>query len=165
MKKTFVLCLLFTLLNNCGNWEFVHKTNKFDYIIKDATNIIVSGNDSSSVYNALVNTIGDKEDEFPNYQLSVNSIKKESAEVIGKDATATKFSIKYSISYDLYNLYKECNILNKEVSTIGTYNAQSEGHSFGTDLSQKESSEKIIERNINEFLFFLNSLSSIDSCN
>ena len=47
---------------------------------------------------------------FPKFRLSVNSVKTETAAVISKDATATKFNVQYLINYDLYNLYKNCSV-------------------------------------------------------
>ena len=104
------------------------------------------------------------EKDFPKYKLLVNSLKTETAQAINKDATATKFSIQYLINYNLYNLYKNCKVFNKEITTTSTYNVRSEGYSFGTDLSQKESSIQAINKNIDEFIFYLNATSSLNSC-
>ena len=95
----------------------------------------------------------------------MNSLKTESAIVINKDATASKFKIKYSINYDLYNLHKNCKVLNKEINTVSTYNAKAAGYSFGTDISQKESGVQNINNNINEFISALNQLLDVNSCN
>ena len=48
----------------------------------------------------LKNKIGETKDDFPKYQLSVNSSETEVAEVIKKDATASKFNVQYSIKYN-----------------------------------------------------------------
>ena len=94
----------------------------------------------------------------------LSSVKTETAAVISKDATATKFNVQYLINYDLYNLYKNCSVFQKEITTVNSYNVKSDGYSFGTDLSQKETSQQIIRRNINEFIFYLNTLESLDKC-
>ena len=162
MKKTVFILSIILILNSCGGFEFVYKTNKNDFLIKNTTNINVDGDESEQVYISLRDAIGDIEDN-PKYRLLVNSLKTESAIVINKDATASKFQIKYSIDYDLYNLYKNCKIFNKEVTSLSTYNAKAAGYSFGTDLSQKESSVQNIKNNIDEFISFVNQL-DINSC-
>ena len=120
--------------------------------------------DTVDIYVSLIEILGKPNDEFPKYRLSVDSIKTESAAVIKKDATASKFNIQYLISYDFYNLYKNCSVFQKEITTVNSYNVKSAGYSFGTDLSQKETSHQNIKKNINEFIFYLNTLSSLDKC-
>ena len=163
MKKTVFILTIVLILNNCGGFEFVYKTNKNDFLIKNTININVDGDDADQVYASLRDMVGDKEDN-PKYKLLVNSLKNESAAVINKDATASKFKIKYLINYDLYNLYKNCKVFNKEITTVSTYNTKAAGYSFGTDLSQKESALQNINNNINEFISSLNQLLDIDSC-
>ena len=163
MKKTLFIFSVLLILNNCGGFEYVYQTNKNDFLINNAVNINVDGNDESQIYVLLRDAIGNN-DEHPKYQLSAQSSKTESPGTIKKDATASKFNIQYSINYELYNLYKKCIVFNKEITTISHYNTRSEGYSFGTDLSQKESSVNNINKNINEFIFYINSLSSLDTC-
>ena len=163
MKKIVFILTIILILNNCGGFEFVYKTNKNDFLIKNTINISVDGDDADQVYASLRDMVGDKEDN-PKYKLLVNSLKNESAAVINKDATASKFKIKYLINYDLYNLYKNCKVFNKEITTVSTFNAKAAGYSFGTDLSQKESAVQNINNNINEFISSLNQLLDIDSC-
>ena len=163
MKKIVFILTIILILNNCGGFEFVYKTNKNDFLIKNTININVDGDDADQVYASLRDMVGDKEDN-PKYKLLVNSLKNESAAVINKDATASKFKIKYLINYDLYNLYKNCKVFNKEITTVSAYNTKAAGYSFGTDLSQKESALQNINNNINEFISSLNQLLDIDSC-
>ena len=67
------------------------------FFIKNNTEIIVSGDESSQIRGTLKSRFGNKKDDFPKYKLLVNSTKTEIAEVIKKDATASKYSIQYSI--------------------------------------------------------------------
>ena len=165
MKNTFFVICLFLFLSNCGGFEFVYKSNDESFSIKNLTKIYVNGDNASQVYILMRDLVGDNKNNSPKYSLSANVIKEENAEVITKDATASKFNIKYSISYELYNLNKSCNILNKQINTVSTYNTKSAGYSFGTDLSEKESNANNIIKNINEFITSLNELISLDNCN
>ena len=164
MKKVLLILSILFILNNCGGFEFVYKTNIKNLLIKNTTEIKVKGDDTVDVYVSLIDIFGKTDNDFPKFRLSVNSVKTESAAVISKDATATKFNIQYLISYDLYNLYKNCSIAQKEITTVSSYSVKSAGYSFGTDLSQKETSQQIIKKNINEFIFYINTLSSLDKC-
>ena len=108
--------------------------------------------------------IGKNKDNFPNYSILVSSVKTETAEAIKKDATASKFNIKYLVKYSIYNLYKNCRVFSKEINTISVYNVKSAGYSFGTDLSQKESISQNIDKSINKFFASLNEIADINSC-
>jgi len=163
MKNALLILSILFILNNCGGFEFVYKTNIKNFLLKNTTEINVKGDDTVDVYVSLIEILG-KNDDFPKFRLSVNSVKTETAAVISKDATATKFNVQYLINYDLYNLYKNCSVFQKEITTVNSYNVKSDGYSFGTDLSQKETSQQIIRRNINEFIFYLNTLESLDKC-
>ena len=165
MKNTLLVICFFLFLSNCGGFEFVYKTNDDSFSIKTFTKIYVNGDNASQVYILMRDLVGDNKDDSPKYSLSTNVIKEENAEVITKDATASKFNIKYSINYEIYNLNKNCNIFNKQISTVSTYNTKSAGYSFGTDLSEKESNNNNIIKNINEFIASLNELVSLDNCN
>ena len=164
MKNNLFLLGALLILNNCTNFEFVNKTNIDNYFLKNNTELIVDGDNASQIRIVLNEKIGGKKDNFPKYQLSVNSSKTEVAEVIKKDATASKFNIQYSINYDFYSLYKNCKLFSKKINTISSYNVKSAGYSFGTDLSQKESIAQNINKNINNFFSSLNAKSSVDSC-
>lgn len=165
MKKTSFILIFFLILNSCGSWDYVYKTNKKDFLIKDKTDINIDGDDSDRIHLLLRNIIGENENDFPKYRLLARSIKTETAEAINKDATASKFNIQYSINYILYNLYKNCKIFNKNITTYSTYNVKSAGYSFGTDLSKEESIAQNIEKNIYKFIASLNQLSQRDKCN
>ena len=163
MKKIVFILTIILILNNCGGFEFVYKTNKNDFLIKNTIDINVDGDDADQVYASLRDMVGDKEDN-PKYKLLVNSLKTESAEVVKKDATASKFKIQFLISYVFYNVNKNCKVLNKEITTISTYSVKSSGYSFGTDFSKDESTTNNIDKNINEFIFTLTTLSSLNNC-
>ena len=96
MKNIFIVFSLFLFVLNCGGFEFVYKTNINDFLIKDLTDLSVSGDNASDVYGILNNKMGDKEDNFPNFKLLVKSIKDETAVVVKKDATASKYNIEFT---------------------------------------------------------------------
>ena len=162
MKKLFLL-FIFIILNNCGGFEFVYKTNDNIFLLKDSTKIGVNGDNAYDIYISLMDLIGNNENN-PKYILIVNSTKTEVADSINKDATASKFIIKFSIDYDLYNLIKDCKVFYKEITTTSVYNTKSAGYSFGTNLSQKESNIENIRNNINDFIHFTKISSDLDDC-
>ena len=75
--------------------------------------------------------------------------------MVEKDATASKFSIKYNISYRLRNNLKSCLLISKNIKTESYYDAKSSGYSFGTDVSEKESSVNNLQSNVDRFLDIL----------
>ena len=162
MKKLFLL-FIFCVLNSCVGFEFAYKTNDNIFLLKDATKIGVSGDNAYDIHVSLKNLIGNNESN-PKYILTVNSTKTETADSINKDATASKFIIKYSINYDLYNLFRNCKVFLKEITTTSVYNTKSAGYSFGTNLSKNESSIKNIDNNIDDFIVFSKISSDLDDC-
>ena len=162
MKKLYLL-FIFIILNNCGGFEFAYKTNDNIFLLKDTTKVGVSGDSAYDIHVSLKDLIGNNQDN-PKYILTVNSTKTEVADSINKDATASKFIIKYSINYDLYNLIKNCQIFYKEIATTSVYNTKSAGYSFGTNLSKNESSIKNIDNNIDDFIVFSKISSDLDGC-
>ena len=163
MKKNLFVFIILLIISNCAGFEFAYNTNENTFLIKNNTNINVDGEDAHQIYSLLKTKIGDTKDN-PKYKLLVKSLKTETASVINKDATASKFIIEFIINYDLYNLYKSCNVLNKEITTSSSYNSKSAGYSFGTSLSEKQSTTLNINKNINEFASFANMSANIDSC-
>ncbi len=163
MKKNLFILSVLLILNNCGGFEFVYKTQNNEFLTKNTTITHVDGDDANKIRVVLVDKFG-SHDEFPVYKLTVNSLKTESAEVIKKDATASKFKTRYLISYNFYNMNKNCKVFNKEITTLSTYSVKSSGYSFGTDFSKDESITNNIDKNINEFMFSLNALSSLSNC-
>ena len=164
MKKNLFFLGLFLILNNCGEFEMVYKTNTNIFFVKNNAEIIVEGDSASKLLTGLRSMIGDNKDSFPKYRILVSSVKTETADVIKKDATASKFNIKYSVKYYIYNLYKNCRLYSKEINTISGYNVKSAGYSFGTQLSQKESVSQNIDKNINKFFSSLREITDINSC-
>ena len=128
-------------------------------------NFTITGDESSEVYSYIVSVLGSKNNVKPNFKLSINSSRIDEAQVIEKDATASKFSIKYTIIYNLYNINKNCEILEKEIITIDSYDSKSAGYSFGTDLSKKETRTKIISKNIDQFISFIDRYDDLKKCN
>ena len=163
MKKNLFILSVLLILNNCGGFEFVYKTQNNDFLAKNTTITHVDGDDANKIRVALIDMFGNH-DEFPKYKLTVNSLKTESAEVIKKDATASKFKIQYLISYNFYNMNKNCKVFNKEITTLGTYSVKSSSYSFGTDFSKDDSAANSIDKNINEFIISLNAFASLNKC-
>tara|TARA_B100001123_G_C15110383_1_gene947215 strand:- start:541 stop:1047 length:507 start_codon:yes stop_codon:yes gene_type:complete len=155
MIKKRLFFLLFFFIYGCGDFKFVYdKEFKEIHRISDKTYIAVSGDSSESIYSYLVSRIGNKETEYE-YKLSVYSSKIKEASVIDKDATASKFRIKFIIDYSLVNKLQNCAVTNKSFETTSFFDAKSDGYSFGTDFSETTSSTNNIESNINEFISFL----------
>ena len=102
-------------VSNCANLEFVYKSIKQIGKLKNNTNLIISGDDSDEVYNYIIDVLGTTNSKNPNYKLSINSTRIDEAQVIEKDATASKFSIEYNIVYNLYNINKKCKIIEKKI--------------------------------------------------
>lgn len=163
MTKSLNILIFLLILVGCGDFEFVYKTNNNNFLVTDVTDIVVVGDGSSKIHIRLKDIFGETGD-FPTYKLVVNSTKNETAEVIKKDATASKFTVQYLISYDFYNLSKNCKIFYKEVHTKNSYSSKSAGYSFGTDLSKEESENQNIEKNVNEFMALLNAVPSLNKC-
>ena len=164
MRNNVLLLIVLLFLHNCSNLEFVYKENENLNLIKDVTKIYVIGNNSSDFYSHLNESIGNTNSLEAKYSLTVNLLKTEYAQVIEKDATASKFSIKYETEYILFNLIQKCAIFNKSIKTNNSYSAKSAGYCFGTDLSQNEANIQNIQKNIDQFISSLNQINSFDSC-
>ena len=164
MKHILLIAIMF-FVTNCVNFELVYKSHKQTEELKNNTDFAIAGDESNEVYSYIVSVLGSKNNVNPNFKLSINSSRIEEAQVIEKDATASKFSIKYNIIYNLYNINKNCEILEKEIITIDSYDSKSAGYSFGTDLSKKETRAKIISKNIDQFISFIDRYDDLKKCN
>ena len=165
MKRIFLLLTVFLLLNGCGGFEFVYDINKEEHSLVGFTDINISGDDSNQIYIFLKDLIGDNKKNDPKYKLLVTSLKTESAQVIEKDATASKFKTQHFINYRLYNLLQKCIVFNNDITTTSSYNAKSAGYSFGTDISKKDSSNESLKKNIDEFITKINKTIKENTCN
>jgi hypothetical protein len=163
MKKIAVILSILLILISCGGFEFIYKTNKNNFLLTNNMNINANGDNDSEIRVLLTDIFGNNESD-PKYKLIVNSSRTKTAAVINKDGTASKFNIQYIASYDLYNLYKNCKTFHKEINTISFYNPKSAGYSFGTDFSEKESNIQNLNKNLNEFVAFLNTQATLDNC-
>ena len=164
MQKSLLILNIFLILYNCNGLEYVYGQQKNESLIKNSTIINVEGDDSGQFHRYLIDFIGSAKDDAPKYKILVNSLKTETAEVINKDGTASRFKIQYSIKYQLFIISKNCEIVNMDIITTNTYNSKSAGYSFGTDLSKKETGNQNINKNIKKFLSSLNNLSDINIC-
>ena len=164
MIKKLLIFVLFFLLVGCGNLEFVYKLNKNLQTLNGFTDTSVNGDDSNQVYSLLKESIGDNSSSNAKYKLLVNSTKIEAAEIIEKDATASKFRITFYISYKIYYLAENCKIFDEEIKTVSFYSAKAAGYSFATDLSKNDSISQNISKNKDEFFSKLNKIEAIDSC-
>ena len=163
IKKLLIFALFFSL-SSCGGFEFVYKLNKNLQTLNGFTDTSVNGDDSNQVYSLLKESIGDNNSSSAKYKLLVNSTRIEAAEIIEKDATASKFRITFYISYKIYYLAENCKIFDEEIKTVSFYNAKAAGYSFATDLSQKDSITQNIRKNKSEFISKLNKIKAIDVC-
>ena len=165
MKKYILLIVAILFVTNCANLEFVYNKSfrQFEQL-KENTNLIISGDESDEIYGQIVDILGVANSKNPNYNLTINSTRTDKAEVIEKDATASKFSIKYNIAYNLYNINKNCKIIEVINITKDFYDSKSAGYSFGTDLSKKETNTKIISKNINQFISSIDRYGELNNC-
>ena len=152
----FLFCLIIFLLLGCSNLEFVYNYQDSIKYFHKKTLVSTSGDDSD-VLSSYINSRlkGNTDSKKAIYSLVVKSDKDVVASVIKKDATASKFQIKYNIFYKLRNNSKNCMLINKKITTESYYDAKSSGYSFGTDVSEKESSANNLQSNVDEFLKLL----------
>ena len=165
MKKYILSIITVLFVTNCANLQFVYKDNKQVNELKNNTNLIISGDEADEVYSYIVKILESSNSKNPNYKLSINSARIDKALVVEKDATASKFSIEYDIAYSLYNINKNCKIIEAIIITKDFYNAKSAGYSFGTDLSKKETQIKIISKNIDQFISSVDRYGDLNNCN
>ena len=108
--------------------------------------------DNKEIINSYLSSKIGEAGNNPTYVLSIVSNSVIEATVIEIDATASKFMIKHDLKYTLNNISKNCMIFEKNILTKILYDAKSAGYSFGTDLAEKELSEKNLHSNIDQFL-------------
>ena len=154
-KRKIISLFLLLFISGCFNLEFIYDAPKFLDDVSEKTLLSVDGDDDHIISAYIVGQLKTPNND-PDYFLSINSIKNITASVIEKDATASKFDVKYEISYNLKNIKKGCVIVKENIKTRVSYNSKSAGYSFGTDISKKEISTKAIHSNINKFLEKLN---------
>ncbi len=164
MKKNIFLILVILFIANCANLEFVYKLNSGLDDLKNNTKVIIVGDDAIEIFYSIKNILGNINKQDSDYILKISSIRKDLAQVIEKDATASKFSIEYNISYSLFNLEQNCEIIDSQNLTKGFYDSKSAGYSFGTDLSKKETEKKLISRNIDQFVSSIYRYGDLNSC-
>ena len=156
LVKKILFIFFCIMVVNCSGFEFVYKSAPDALAIKNKTSLVASGDDSEILNNYFISKIG-----YPNniaeFQIFAHSTKKIDASVLEKDATASKFTISYLVNYRFENTKENCSIYSTSITNQGSYDSKSAGYSFGTDLSEKEVSEKIIQSNINQFLNSVNS--------
>ena len=150
IKRIFLLTLLLFLLINCSDLEFVYNTS-YNSKINEKTLLSISGDNKDIINSYLLGKLGGVENS-PAYILSIVSSNLIEAAVIETDATASKFMVKHDLKYILNNISKNCIIVEKKISTENFYDAKSAGYSFGTDLAEKELSERNLHSNIDQFL-------------
>jgi len=164
LKKYFYLLLISLFICSCANLEFAYKTNNSSLKIKNSTYLFIEGNESNEIYSYITSKLGASRNIDYQYKLLIKSKKNELAEVIEKDATASKFSIEYIILYSFVNAKLGCKIFDKEISTKGYYDSKSEGYSFGSDFSKNDLSKKLIYKNIDQFIELIYAKSNLEKC-
>ena len=152
IKRIFSITSLFVIIISCSSFDFVYNTSFqiFDKI-NENTLLSISGDNREIINSYLSSKIG-RVGSNPSYILSIVSSGSIEAAVIEIDATASKFMIKHDLKYSLNNMEKNCVIFEKNILTKILYDAKSAGYSFGTDLAEKELSEKNLRSNIDQFL-------------
>ena len=150
VKRIFILIPLFVLTISCSGFEFVYNVASYDKI-KNKTHFSITGDNKDIINSYLLNKIGEAENDAA-YTLSIVSSGSIEAAVIEADATASKFMIKHNLKYTFNNISKNCVVFEKSILTNILYDAKSAGYSFGTDLAEKELSEKNLRSNIDQFL-------------
>ena len=152
-----------TLLG-CSNLEFVYNFKDNIKYFHEQTLVNVSGDDSDSLSGYVHSRLKPNKSKSPVYELNIKSDKDVSASVIETDGTASKFSIKYNIRYKLKNSIKNCMLLDQKITTESFYDAKSSGYSFGTDISETESSINNLQSNADEYLRVLSVTEFDNNC-
>ena len=163
-KKIVALIIAIIFISGCANLEFAYKTNKSLLKIKGLTYLFVEGSESREIYSYTVSSIGGSNESGFTYKLLISSKKTILAEVIEKDATASKFSIEYTIIYNLFNAAEGCKIFTKKISNKDFYDSVSEGYSFGSDFAKEEVSKKLIYKNVDQFLYEVGEITDLKEC-
>ena len=163
MKVFYSFFILF-FISGCANFEFVYAPQNDNSKLKKDIHLSVVGDDSTEVYDALSSYLGNKPKEKASYELYVSSTRADTAQVIEKDATASKFKIDYKIEYNLYSLQKNCSVYKKTIFTENSYESKSEGYSFGTDFSRKETAKLTINESVRSFVSSLATISELSVC-
>ena len=95
------LGLIFFVISACSNLEFVYKTTGTSFKIKDKVYTYIDGSDSTEIYNYLLGKVGSASADNHKYKMIIKSRRIEKAEIIDKDATASKFTIQHTLNYNL----------------------------------------------------------------
>ena len=164
INKKFFFVLFFVFIFGCADFEFVYKNPEDLKNIQKRTELSVVGDEYEIVASYARKKIGKPFDE-PTFKLTINSQKQVVASVIEKDATASKFNVLFNLNYVLINIKENCIIFEDNVSTEFSYDSKSEGYSFGTDMAEKEASQKNIQLNIEKFLNNLDIMAINLACN
>ena len=166
-KASKIILVLITatfFLSGCANLEFAYKTNKSLLKISGLTYLYVEGSESGDIYSYIVSRLGGSNESNYVYKLLISSNKTILAEVIETDATASKFSVEYTILYNLFNTQEGCKIFTKEISNKDFYDSVSAGYSFGSDFAKDEISKKLIYKNIDQFLYEVAEITELKEC-
>ena len=162
--KSFLFFFTIMTLLGCSNLEFVYNFKDNIKYFHEQTLVNVSGDDSDSLSGYVHSRLKPNKSNSPVYELNIKSDKDVSASVIETDGTASKFSIKYNIRYKLKNSIKNCMLLDQKITTESFYDAKSSGYSFGTDISETESSINNLQSNADEFLRALSVVEFDNNC-
>ena len=159
--KNIIILFFSCFVISCSNLEFVYDYSKGLNNLNKKTSLTIEG-DSANIINAYISSkIITKDYNKAQYLLRIISEKTSEASVIEKDATASKYNIKYEVDYIFKNIKEKCIIVREKIITEDTYDSKSAGYSFGSDLSEKSVSTNILQSNIDMFLN--NTVLSIDS--
>ena len=153
INRFIIFFLIF--LYSCSNFDFVYKNSGGDNELSIAE-IFVSGSSDDIIKKNLSNKFLIN-NETQNYRLSVNSKVETKSVVIENDQTASTVEIKYIVDYSLFDYKKDCVVIKESIISLSTYNSRAESYDFGSDLSEEQVAEQVIQDNINKFAYQINS--------
>ena len=160
--KTLIVSVFFIFLNGCGNFVFVYDTNKIDNILKNNTELLAVGDDANIVsmkINKRLKKINERK-----YLLKITSSKEQTNLVTKSNQVATVIKIQFTLDYELIKISEGCDVFKSNIVTEESYDAKSEGYSFGTELSKSKLIEDIIQNNIDKFLIYVSDDQNVLKC-
>jgi hypothetical protein len=149
-KKISLLILLFFTPISCSDLVFVYDKKQIESPLQTATSWIINGDEKNILGVLLGKKI--KSAKKATYILNVVSKKKETNIITEVNQVATKINLEFKIKYSLSFIKNNCLLYSDDITTEASYNAKSEGYSFGTDISKSKITEELIEENIDSFL-------------
>ena len=151
INKKIIFVFSFLVLYACSDFVFVYNTDDEERLnlLQNETLAIISGSDTN-ILRALLNK-RIKENINEKYQLFVNINKKEIDLVTESNQVVTVVKIQYKTDYTLNATNNKCLVYQKNITLESSYNAKSEGYSFGSDLSKEKAEEELLQNSVDVF--------------